>query len=554
MDKNFILFIKQYAMKKTLIPLYFIITLFIIFDAGISLIRPKLQGQIVDELSVPDKSTFTYFLIRLVLFLIMLLANYIITYLQRYMASLASEEVAADVRQSIHDKLGIVSPSFFKKMKISDILLKTDKDISIIKQCGITSIITLVSNVVTLIIIIPYMFLIHMKIALAVVLLTSSIPFISRIVGKKIKKTSEKVLQGYNDMTNVLNNSYNNWFMVRLFQCYEYVHLRYYDENQKYKKCTNHQNFIYFLNTIITLVVQFIGTVIIWLVGAKEVFENRMTIGTIMILMNYQAIIMNPIINIASFSNEYHTSIVALNDVFTVLSYPNLSNHKLLLQGEVSTIELKNVNFGFDNVEHNILNNINGYFETGKIYGISGKSGQGKSTLFKLLAGILEPKDGSILINGISLCEYNLESYWNRLGYVMQKSMFFEDTIIQNMNLTNKATFEQIQAICEDLDIYDDVNSLEDRWNTILKVEPPNFSEGQMRRIDIARNILKFPQILVFDEAVSNIDGIRREKFYKLLKKISKDRIIIMSTHNQSELEQANVIYELTDKEMVLVK
>lgn len=86
----------------------------------------------------------------------------------------------------------------------------------------------------------------------------------------------------------------------------------YFEKNQKYKKETNRQNLLYILNTSTILVIQFIGTVIIWVVGAQEVFKGNMTIGTIMALMNYQTIIMNPIIGIAQFANEYHTAVVSL--------------------------------------------------------------------------------------------------------------------------------------------------------------------------------------------------------------------------------------------------
>ena len=126
------------------------------------------------------------------------------------------------------------------------------------------------------------------------IILLVSVPFISRILGKLIQETSSQVLEGYNSITSVLTNTYDNWFITRLFQCGQYVHDRYFENNQKYKKETNRQNLLYILNTSTILVIQFIGTVIIWVVGAQEVFKENMTIGTIMALMNYQTIIMNP--------------------------------------------------------------------------------------------------------------------------------------------------------------------------------------------------------------------------------------------------------------------
>lgn len=216
-------------------------------------------------------------------------------YVQRYVVAVISEEIAADMRQKVEDKLSTVSVNFFEKIKLSDILLKVDKDVSAVKQCGITSIITLISNIVILVVVPPYMFSIHKGIAVSNIILLVSVPFISRILGKLIQETSSQVLEGYNSITSVLTNTYDNWFITRLFQCGQYVHDLYFEKNQKYKKETNSQNLLYILNTSTILVIQFMGTVIIWVVGAQEVFKGNMTIGTIMALMNYQTIIMNPI-------------------------------------------------------------------------------------------------------------------------------------------------------------------------------------------------------------------------------------------------------------------
>ena len=306
-------FLKEYAFKKKLLPSYILTIATIVLTAGVSLVRPELQGKVIDDLGNPHSTSLSAFMLLLVVFLGMLLLNYLMNYVQRYIVAVISEEIAADMRQKVEDKLSTVSVNFFEKIKLSDILLKVDKDVSAVKQCGITSIITLVSNIVILVVVPPYMFSIHKGIAVSNIILLVSVPFISRILGKLIQETSGQVLEGYNSITNVLTNTYDNWFITRLFQCGQYVHDMYFEKNQKYKKETNRQNLLYILNTSTILVIQFIGTVIIWVVGAQEVFKGNMTIGTIMALMNYQTIIMNPIIGIAQFANEYHTAVVSLS-------------------------------------------------------------------------------------------------------------------------------------------------------------------------------------------------------------------------------------------------
>ena len=301
---------------------------------------------------------------------------------------------------------------------------------------------------------------------------------------------------------------------------------------------------LYVLNTLAILIIQFAGTVIIWVVGAREVFKGNMTIGTIIALMNYQTIIMNPIIGIAQFANDYHTAIVSLKDINQLLSFPDIirQNHEYK---DVAEVRLENVSFTYSNEKRPIFDNINLLFQKGKIYGIRGRSGQGKSTLLKLIAGIYEPTAGKITINGYTLNESNLVSYWNMIGFVMQRTQFFHDSLRNNMGILHIVTDDEMNRIAECLDLYDEIHSLPDIWNTVVKTDPCNFSEGQMRRLDIMRSILKKPKLLIFDEATANIDKKRKVYFYKLLHDLSVNKIILFATHNQNELKEADEIIDL---------
>ena len=198
------------------------------------------------------------------------------------------------------------------------------------------------------------------------------------------------------------------------FQCGQYVHDMYFEKNQKYKKETNRQNLLYILNTSTILVIQFIGTVIIWVVGAQEVFKGNMTIGTIMALMNYQAIIMNPIIGIAQFANEYHTAVVSLKDINGLLQYPDQKQGDGKKVTTVNKISLEDMSFSYQESNKKVFDRINLNFKRGTLYGIHGKSGQGKSTLFKIIAGVYQPTEGNIIVNDTDLQELDINNYWEK--------------------------------------------------------------------------------------------------------------------------------------------
>ena len=473
-----------------------------------------------------------------------------------------SEEIAADIRQKVHDKLTTVQTEFFSHMELSDILLKVDKDAEAIKRCGITSIITLVSNIAVLIVVPPYMISIHKGIAVTNILLLISVPFVSKWLGAYIQQTSEEVLQGYNDMTNALTNSYNNWFIIRIFQCGRYAHDKYSRRNQHYRKMVNRQNLLYIVNTVLVLIIQFIGAAVIWIAGAGEIFAGNMTVGTILALMNYQNIIMNPILGIADFANEYHTAMASLKDIYRLLSSQDIEREGKNRIRKIRELTLDNVGFCYSGSEYMIFKNLNVTFQTGKLYAVLGKSGQGKSTLFKLLTGINQPTEGEILIGGEKMSETDLYSYWKRVGFVMQRSTFFKDSLKRNLTLNTLSdegyalrralghrdqAVSQMDELSRCLDLYEEIHSLPDVWDTEIKTDPCNFSEGQMRRLDIMRNVLKDPDVLIFDEATANIDRKRRGDFYALLRTLSEHKIIIYSTHNEEELAEADEVINLAE-------
>ena len=127
----------------------------------------------------------------------------------------------------------------------------------------------------------------------------------------------------------------------------------------------------------------------------------------------------------------------------------------------------------------------------------------------------------------------------------MQRTQFFNDTVRRNMGLLHTVSEEEMDMVAKCLDLYDEMHTLEMVWDTEIKIDPCNFSEGKMRRLDIMRNILKNSQILIFDEATANIDEKRRGRFYQLLHELSREKIIIFSTHNLEELREADIIVDL---------
>ena len=184
-------------------------------------------------------------------------------------------------------------------------------------------------------------------------------------------------------------------------------------------------------------------------------------------------------------------------------------------------------------------------FETGKIYALIGRSGIGKSTIVNLLSGEFADYEGEILINDKDMKLLNLRNYRKQIAYVKQKSIFYQDSIYNNLELANKRKKLTVQEACGLIGVKDEIENMHLKWDTILSENTSNLSVGQAKRIDIARNYLKESSIYIFDEATAAIDKEKRELFYKLIKKLAKTSIVILISHNEEDLKYVDDIYEL---------
>ncbi len=218
--------------------------------------------------------------------------------------------------------------------------------------------------------------------------------------------------------------------------------------------------------------------------------------------------------------------------------------------------------------EDDILCNINFSANPGEVIGIVGSTGSGKTSLISLIPRLYDTTAGQVLVDGVDVRDYPLESLRERIGVVLQKNILFSGTIKENLLWGNEnATDAELEQACRDAQVHDFIASLPDGYNTVLEQGGVNVSGGQKQRLCIARAMLKKPKILILDDSTSAVDSATeakiREAFYKNLaqttvfviaQRISSvrgaDKIIVldegkvagMGTHK--ELLQQNNIYQ----------
>jgi len=200
-------------------------------------------------------------------------------------------------------------------------------------------------------------------------------------------------------------------------------------------------------------------------------------------------------------------------------------------------IELHNVSFWYDDEDEKILSNINLHIRKGEKIALVGNNGAGKTTLVKLLCGFYQPKEGEILVNGIPVSDYNIESYFKMLGIVFQdmEDQAFTLLDIVSCKIEEEADRERFWKAVEDAGIADKINSLEKKENTyltpILDEEGIRLSGGEMQKLMLARCIYKDAPFLILDEPTAALDPLAESAMYEEYNKLTEDKTSLFISH-----------------------
>ena len=211
-------------------------------------------------------------------------------------------------------------------------------------------------------------------------------------------------------------------------------------------------------------------------------------------------------------------------------------------------IEFKNVSFIYEKMT--VMKNVSFKIKPNSFTAIVGKSGSGKSTIFRLLLRLYKANSGSILLDDESIYDYTKEVYSSNVSIVTQKPFIFDMSIRENLNLVDSNHEHQIEA-CKRAGIHDYIMSLKDGYNTKLVRDAENISSGQKQLIALARTLLSKSEVLLFDEVTSSLDMNTSKQVMKILKDLKKDHTILMITHKPTLMKMADEIIVISNGKLV---
>lgn len=301
--------------------------------------------------------------------------------------------------------------------------------------------------------------------------------------------------------------------------------------------------------------VQLVGEVVILWVGGISVINGNMTIGSLITFNTLLIYFLDPIKNLVDLQPQMQTAVVAADRLGEILDleaekkedeYKKLSPNSL--KGD---IEIKDLDFRYG-TRKLVLENINISIKKGEKIAFVGESGSGKTTLAKLLLKLYLSEKGEILIDGNNIKDIQIEALRDKIAYIPQETFLFSGSIYDNLTLgLNETNLEEVIEAAKKAQAHDFINELPLRYNTRLEENGANLSGGQRQRLAIARAMLKNPDILILDEATSNLDAITEKALDNTINEYAKDMTTIFIAHRLSTIKNCDKIYVFEEGKII---
>lgn len=283
------------------------------------------------------------------------------------------------------------------------------------------------------------------------------------------------------------------------------------------------------------------------LLSVYFIINNSLEISSFLIIFLYKNKVLDLINYVSEIREKLADGKVSAQRVFDIISYKSFSKETygtLNIEDIKGSIEFKNVNFNYGSTS--LFENLNFKIDSNKMIAIVGKSGEGKSTILKLINKSYSANSGEILIDNYNINTLSEETIRNNISVVSQSPYIFNLSIKENIKLANsKATDKEIEEVCKQAQLHDIIIEMQDGYDTIVGENGVILSGGQKQRLAIARALIKKSKIILFDEATSSLDNSNQEKIKNIIKDLSKNHTVIIVAHRLSTIIDSDSILVL---------
>jgi ATP-binding cassette, subfamily B, bacterial len=531
--------------RKLLLAVFFSLV-----GGAFTILPPLLAGKLVDEVIEGGEMSFLLWIVGGVL--IAFLGKSLFETLQEFVQVKIGLDVITDMQIRAFKKLHRTPMSFFSTTPRGDMLYRLTHDVESIQNLNNTVVPRILQQVISAIAAFSAVFVLYWPAAIIMFVVFAIYILPSFKLGKTMRKMSAVQREMSSDMYHHLQESIESIRLVRTFQTQEQ------EVGTQRKKLTDWKAYsiraalIGKVNWRLGNLFNIATPGVVMLLGGFSIWKGNISVGTLIACLSYIPIMFLPVRSLAENALTIQQAIPALQRIYEYFDLPEEHKVDLPSFGKVKgEIDLENIWFAYPSSDKKILKGVSLSLEQGDHIGIVGTSGGGKSTLIQILLGLYEPEKGTVRIDGKNLFKYNRNSFRQQVGVVSQETFLLNSTLRNNL-LYGKtdATQEELDRAVNAAGLKELVESLEEKYETVVGERGLKLSGGQRQRVALARAILRQPPVLIFDEATSSLDGETEEKVQESLEQLIPGRTTITIAHRLVTVRNADKII-LLDQGMV---
>lgn len=526
------------VIKKNIIM--FLLLVFIILGVVVSsLVPPQILKNIIDNNLLPKNNVGLLLNAALYFSFIFLIGMF--DFVKEALLTIIGQKITKEIRIKMMGKLERAKVMFFSKNESGKVVSNFTNDVDAINSMFTSGIIGMIIDCFKIIGVVISIWMFSSKLGIIVLFLLPIIYSITRLFQNRMLKSQIENLVLVSKVNNHISESVKNIRMIKSFSKEKYMEEKYNEYLIDNYETVEKVNFYDSIFSPIILIMRSIVIAFIVILSSSQLNLLGISIGMIAASIELISNLFTPVENVGMELQNIQQSISGIYRVNEFYNEPEddekgdeLSIKDILNRNNIK-ISFNNVTFHYEEGKE-ILKNINLQIDPIEKVTFVGRTGVGKSTLFKLVMGLLKPFKGNITINDIDVYDIPNKEKRNIFGYVDQNLHVIKGTVAEQISLQDKSiTMEEIKNALDFVGLSEYIETLENSYDTVVKNDNL-FSQGQKQLLAIARAIVTNPPILLLDEITANLDSITEEKIVTVLQKASEEHTILTISHRLSSM------------------
>jgi len=483
-----------------------------------------------------------------VIFILLVLINFICSYFQIYFLESIGQQVMHNLRIDLIAHLHQLSVKFFEQTPVGVLVTRVTNDVLNLEDLFSSILIDFLKDLVLLLSIMGIMLIINWKLALICFILLPLVLGITIFFSIKARTAYREVRKLVGQINSYIQENFSGILVVKIFNRQK--------ENGKRFNQINYAHYQANLKQIIIFAIFMPGiellssltiALLIWK-GGSQVLSQSLTLGVLVAFLSYIQKMFQPLRFIAEKYNNLQSALASAERIFALFDQKEIEPEPLYPQNLPAVrgeIEFKNVSFSYRENEP-VLRDISFQVKPGETIAVVGPTGAGKSTLINLLVRFYHAQKGEILLDGVNINSLKKNFLREQIGLVMQDPFVFAESIRYNIRLgDNTISDQEIEKICEIVNADRFIKRLKNQFNEVIAEGGANLSAGERQLLIFARALAFNPKILILDEATSNIDPETERLIQEALINLTKQRTSLIIAHRLSTIKHCSRILVL---------